>query len=51
MPDSRTDEVNELFLNHLILPVPRAHLVSERIEYQKQKNNLQGEQSAAGAWG
>jgi hypothetical protein len=40
------DEVNELFSSiYLILPA------SDRNEYQKQKNNVSGEYSAAGEYG
>jgi hypothetical protein len=44
--------VNEVFSIHLILPAalgPGLHSASNRNEYQKQKNNVSGEQSAAGA--
>jgi hypothetical protein len=40
------------FSIYLILPAtlgPRVHSASNRNEYQKQKNNVSGEQSAAGA--
>jgi hypothetical protein len=48
---SRPDEVN-IFSIYLILPValgPGVHSASIRNEYQKQKNNVSGEKSAAGA--
>jgi hypothetical protein len=49
---SRPDEVNDFFSICLILPAalgPRVYSASNRNEYQKQKNNVCGEQSAAGA--
>jgi hypothetical protein len=49
---SRPDEVSEFFPIYLILPAalgPGVHSASNRNEYQKQKNNVSGEQSAAGA--
>jgi hypothetical protein len=48
----RPDEVNELFSIYLILPAslgPGVHSAANRNEYQKQTNNVSGEQSAAGA--
>jgi hypothetical protein len=51
---SRSDEVNELFLIYLILQAalgPRVRSASNRNEYQKQKNNVIGEQRAAHASG
>jgi hypothetical protein len=48
---SRPDEVNECFSVHLILPAalgPGVYSASNRIEYQKQTNNVSREQSAAG---
>jgi hypothetical protein len=47
---SRPDEVN--FSIYLILPAalaPGVHSASNRNEYHKQKNNVSGEQNAAGA--
>jgi hypothetical protein len=47
----RSDEMNE-FSIYLILPAalaPGVHLASNRNEYQKQKNNVSGKQSAADA--
>jgi hypothetical protein len=49
---SRPDEVNEFSSIYLILPVglgPGVCSASNRNEYQKQKNYVSGEQSAAGA--
>jgi hypothetical protein len=40
-----------MFLIYLILPAalgPGVHSASNRIEYQKQTNNVSGEKSAAG---
>jgi hypothetical protein len=47
---SRPDELN--FSIYLILPAalgPEVYFASNRNEYQKQKNNVSGEYSAAGA--
>jgi hypothetical protein len=47
---SRRDEVNDLFSIYLILPAalgPGVYSVSNRSEYQKQKNNASRDQSAA----
>jgi hypothetical protein len=44
--------VNEFFSNYLFLPAargPGVYSASNRNEYQKQKNNVSGKQSAAGA--
>jgi hypothetical protein len=50
---SRPDEVNEFsFSIYLFLPAaigPGVHSASNRNEYQKQKNYVSGEQSAANA--
>jgi hypothetical protein len=46
------EEVNELFSIYTILPAalgPGVHSISIRNEYQKQKYNVSGEQSVAGA--
>jgi hypothetical protein len=43
-----------IFSIYLILPAalgPRVYSVSNRNEYQKQVNNVSGEQSAVGAYG
>jgi hypothetical protein len=48
----RLDEVIEFFLIYLILPAalgPVVYSASNKNEYQKQKNNVTGEQSAVGA--
>jgi hypothetical protein len=48
----RPSEVNEFFSMYLILLAalcPVVYSASERNEYQKQKNNVSDEQSAAGA--
>jgi hypothetical protein len=48
-------EENEFFLSvYLILPTalgPRVYSASNKNEYQKQENNISGDQSAAGAYG
>jgi hypothetical protein len=47
-----SDEVNFFFSIYLILPAalgPGVYSTSNRNEYQKQINNVSGEQSAAGA--
>jgi hypothetical protein len=49
---SRPDEVNEFFSIYLILPAtlgPGVYSACNRNEYKKQKNNVLGELSAAGA--
>jgi hypothetical protein len=50
---SISDELNAFFFSiYLILPAaldPRVHSASNRNQYQKQKNCVSGEQSAAGA--
>jgi hypothetical protein len=50
---SRPDEMNDSFFSiYLILPAalgPGVHSASNIDEYQKQKNNVSGEQRAAGA--
>jgi hypothetical protein len=49
---TRPDEVNDFFSIYLILPAALTlgiHSACKRNEYQKQKNNVSGEQSAAGA--
>jgi hypothetical protein len=49
---SRPDEVNKFFSIYLILPAalgPGVYSAPNRSEYQKQKNNVFGEQSADGA--
>jgi hypothetical protein len=46
--------VNELFSIYLMLPAalgPWVYSAFKRNEYQKQKNNVSGEESAAGAYG
>jgi hypothetical protein len=51
---SRPDEGNEFSPIYLILPAalgPGVHSASNRNEYQKQKNNVSGEQSADGEEG
>jgi hypothetical protein len=43
--DSRPEDVNEIFFNFLILPaalLPGVYSVSNRNEYQEQKNNVLG---------
>jgi hypothetical protein len=49
---SRPDEVNEFFSIYLVLSTalsPVVYSTSNRNEYQKQKNNVSGEYSSAGA--
>jgi hypothetical protein len=49
---SRPEEVNEFFSIYLILPAalsPGVYLACNRNEYQKQRNKVSGEYSAAGA--
>jgi hypothetical protein len=49
---SSPDEVNEFFPIYLILSAtlgPGVYSASNRNEYQKQKDNVSGEQSATGA--
>jgi hypothetical protein len=51
---SRSDEVKAFFSIYLILPAtlrPEVYSASNRNEYQKQKSNVYGEQSAADALG
>jgi hypothetical protein len=45
---SRSDKVNEFIPAAL---GPGVYSASNRIEYHKQKNNVYGEKSAAGAYG
>jgi hypothetical protein len=51
-PWVRDLKMNVLFSIYLILPAalgPGVHSTSNRNEYQKQKNNVSGEQNVAGA--